>query len=511
MNMADDQKLMRLSEFAPFAVENLSDGAFLIAKDASILYVNHAACAQLGYTEDELIGMTIFDINPHLTRAIWDSVWGVTVTDKFQAIETEHQTKDGRMVPFEVLANYFEIGGVQFSCTFTRDITKRKEMESRIRQAEKMEAIGQLAGGIAHDFNNQLSGILGFASLLKNDLVDKPEQKRFAEGIIAAGQRSAELTAQLLAFSRQGNYLSIPVNVHALIDETVNILTRSIDKNIKITTHYGAAQPVVTGDPTQLENAFLNLAINARDAMPSGGELLFSTDMVELDNQYCAHSLFKIRPGPYVQIRVVDTGVGMSDDTLKRIFEPFFTTKQKGKGTGMGLASVYGTIKTHKGAIDVFSQPGKGTEFVLYFLPADFSQQFAGKTDASEVPQRISASVLLADDEPLVRDSLKTMLEWLGCRVATAENGAEAVSLYKRSFRDIDIVILDLIMPEMGGKEAFLKMREINPGIKAIVSSGYSLQGEIQDILHAGARGFIQKPFEVRELAQKLSALLTAD
>jgi two-component system cell cycle sensor histidine kinase/response regulator CckA len=495
-----------LNDFASFAVEKLSDGAFLIAKDAGIIYVNQAACQQLGYTEDELLGMTIMDISPGLTQEIWDSIWGVTVSDKFQSIETEHLTKDGQLFPVEVLANFFEINGNQYSCSFTRDITKRKEMESRIRQAEKMKAVGQLAGGISHDFNNQLSGILGYADLLRHKLTDNPELMSYVDAIITAGQRSAGLTAQLLAFSRQGKYLSVPVDVHAIIDETVQMLERSIHKNIKIITQFEAPRAVTTGDPAQLENALLNLAINARDAMPTGGELVFSTSLIELDESFHAENIFDIRPGQYIQIRVTDTGEGMSREMLQRIFEPFFTTKEKGKGTGMGLASVYGAIKNHKGAVDVRSQIGKGTEIVLY-LPSTYEE--VSKIDENkENVSHFSARVLLVEDEMYVRNAVQKMLEALGCRVVTAENGMEAVEIYKTAFREFNLVILDIIMPGMGGKETFIRMRAINPDIVAIVASGYSDEGEVREILDEGVKRYIPKPFDSRGLAEALSATL---
>jgi two-component system, cell cycle sensor histidine kinase and response regulator CckA len=500
--------LLRLSNFAIFAVESMSDGVFLLAQDAHILYVNRAACQQLGYTEQELLGLTVMDFNPAMTEELWKTMWSQTRNIKINAIETQHKAKDGRVFPVEILANYIEFNGEQFSCSFSRDISDRKEMETRIRQSEKMEAIGQLAGGIAHDFNNQLSGILGYAGLLKMELAQNPELKQYAEGIITAGQRSSGLTAQLLAFSRQGKYLSVPVDLHALIDETVQILSRSINKNIAITTRFDAPSAITVGDPTQLENAFLNLAINARDAMPSGGEIVFSTCLVTLDEAFREKNLFHILPGTYIRVCVSDTGAGMSDDVKKRLFEPFFTTKEQGKGTGMGLASVYGTLKNHKGALDVRSEEGKGTTFTLYLPLSDI----AGTSDQPEknTPEitNFSARVLVVDDEPLIRDSVKKILEKTGCEVVTAENGPAAIEFYKTSHKDVDVVILDLIMPQMGGKETFLKMRDINPGIAALIASGYSMEGEVHELIAEGARGFLQKPFDPKDMTESLSRII---
>ena len=501
------QDVRSLLDFAPFAVENLSDGAFLITKYGRVVYVNEAAARGLGYTREEMIGMSILQINPDITQETWDAIWLVTVRDKKQYIETNHRTKDGRIVPVEVLANYIEFDGVEYSCAFARDITERRQMEGRIRQAEKMEAIGQLAGGIAHDFNNQLAGIVGYADILLEELKQRPGLERLAEGILVAAKRSASLTSQLLAFSRQGKYLSTPVDLHQIIDEVVHMLRRSIDKRIRITTRYEAESAVTIGDPTQLQNAVLNLAINARDAMPQGGDLVFSTAVVTLDEAYCANSPYQPIPGRYVQVSVADTGVGMDAQTQARLFEPFFTTKEKGKGTGMGLAAVYGKLKGHRGAIDVRSEFGQGTEMRLSLPLA--SQTAAAEDHAGAKADRISlhARVLLVEDEDTISMMVSEILQRLGCSVRIAKNGAEALAIYRRWFREVDVVLLDLVMPAMGGRDTFIGLREINPDVRAIIASGYSLDGEVQGILDEGAKGFLQKPFRISELAKKIAEI----
>ncbi|MBN1962322.1 MAG: response regulator [Deltaproteobacteria bacterium] len=503
-------KEKHLAQFAAFAVESLSDGVFLIARDASIVYVNTAACKQLGYSEDELLNLNIMDINPGLTQEIWDSVWGVTVSDKIQTIETTHLTKDGLIVPVEVIANYIEIEGEQYSCTFTRDISKRKEMEARIRQSEKMEAIGFLAGGVAHDFNNQLCGILGYTDLLQLELSDASfKVTNYLDGIKVATQRAAGLTSQLLAFARQGKYLSVSVNVHKLILETIEILARSINKNIKIITHLEAGNSYTLGDPSQLESVLLNLGINARDAMPEGGELLFETGIVDVDGDFTRNNIFKLEQGKYIRICVSDTGLGMTEDVRKRIFEPFFTTKEYGKGTGMGLASVYGTVKNHRGAVEVTSIPGKGTEMIL-FLPCISCPEVEEeiKLPIADALPAIKANILLVDDERYLLKAVGAMLERLGCQVTTVDNGIDAIRIYREQYAAFDAVILDVIMPEMGGKTTFMKMKEINPNIVTIIDSGYSLTSDVQEMLDAGAQGLIKKPFLIYELAEMLNRVL---
>jgi PAS domain S-box-containing protein len=500
----------RLGEFARLAVENLSDGTYLISKDARIVYVNEAACQRLGYTRDEMVGMSMLTINPRLTLELWTSVWEVTSRAKKRVIQSEHRTKDGHLVPVEVLANHIEVDGEEYSCAFTRDITDRLEMEKRLRQSEKMEAIGQLAGGIAHDFNNQLSGIVGGADILRQELRGQPRLAGLAQAILSAAKRSADLTQKLLAFARQGKYLAAPVDLHQIIEEVAQLLSRSIDKRIRIVTALEADPAFALGDPSQIENAILNLALNARDAMPVGGTLTFSTKIVDLDEAWCARSQFPVEPGRYVRVKVADTGVGISEEMQAHIFEPFFTTKEQGKGTGMGLAAVYGTVTNHDGAIEVVSRMGEGTEMKLYLPLATAPEPAPASVGALPSAGDFDASVLLVEDEDVVREVASEMLERLGCRVTTARDGKEAVALFGHCPNDFDVVVLDVVMPELSGRDTFAQLRALNPTIAAILASGYSLDGEVQGILDLGAAAFIQKPFRMAELEKVLSDVLGA-
>jgi CheY-like chemotaxis protein len=296
------------------------------------------------------------------------------------------------------------------------------------------------------------------------------------------------------------------VDLHSIIDEVVDMLGRSIDKRIRIHTRYDAERAVTIGDPTQLQNAVLNLALNARDAMPEGGELTFATALVTLDEAECAKSPQRLVPGAYVQVCVIDTGTGMDAQTQNHLFEPFFTTREKGQGTGLGLASVYGTLKNHRGAIHVSSEVGRGTEVRLY-LPVASTAAHEGPA-ASRDEVRVRARILLVEDEETVRAIVGEMLQRLGCQVRIARDGAEAVESYRRWCHEIDIVLLDLIMPEMGGKDTFCRLRAIHPCAKVIIASGHSLDGEVQSILDLGARGFLQKPFRSAELASKIAEVM---
>jgi len=385
------------------------------------------------------------------------------------------------------------------------DITGEKILEEKLHQREKMDAIGQLAGGVAHDFNNQLAGIMGYAEILATRLED-PALAGYAGNIVKAARRASDLTQKLLAFSRKGKFLSTPVNIHSVINDVVEMARRSIDRKIEIKQILEANPSTVLGDMTQLQNALLNLAINARDAMmPGGGELVFATKAVEIRDKSLDSELSQ---GKYVEICVRDTGMGMTEDVLKHLFEPFFTTKEKGKGTGLGLASVFGTVKNHKGAIKVFSSPGKGASFKIYLplLPEDLPS--GGREDGAPLPRTGGAKVLVIDDEQVVGRMLEDMLRLNGYNVVSYNDPVKAVEYYRQSHAGIDLVILDMVMPRMNGRELFIALKGINPRIKALLSSGYGMDGEAQRILDEGVMGFVQKPYEMNEILQKISETL---
>ncbi len=386
-----------------------------------------------------------------------------------------------------------------------------RESEAKLRQSDKMQAIGQLAGGVAHDFNNQLMGITGYADLLHEQVKEDPKLSRFVENILLAARRSADLTAQLLAFARKGKYLSVSVDIHKTISEVFALLSHSIDKRITIKRHLRADPCITTGDPTQLQSAVLNLALNARDAMPLGGELIFTTDVVELtEARSWDNPPFDLLPGKYLSIGVSDTGMGMPPEIKRHIFEPFYTTKEQGKGTGMGLAAVYGTIKNHRGAVIVDSAPRKGTSFRI-LLPlkepeAEVLSAEAGTGGADFNGLR----VLLVDDEEMVLKVAEEMLSYLGCVTRISRNGREGVKMVQRNPSDFDLVILDMIMPEMNGKDALLKIRKAAPDMRILLSSGYSVGESINEFVSDASIQFIKKPFRLEELSQKIEGILNA-
>lgn len=386
------------------------------------------------------------------------------------------------------------------------DITDQKVAEEKLRQMEKMNAIGQLAGGIAHDFNNQLAGIMGYADLLHDSLTD-PELLRYTQHIVAASHRASDLTSKLLAFARKGQYQSVVLDINEMIREVCDFLSHSIHKKVAIRLHLLASPSTTRGDPTLLENALLNIAINAADATDEQGTLTFTTNVTNLDESRCHQLSAELRPGTYLSIAIADTGAGIPKENLPHIFEPFFSTKKQNKGTGLGLAAVYGTIKQHHGAIDVESTPGSGTTFTLY-LPIEHQ-----KATQPSLPEQMTAvsrpaTILIVDDEEAIRNLVVDMLSMHGYSVVTAPDGQVALDYYRANWRTIDAVVLDMVMPVMDGPETYRAMKEINPSVRVLLASGYSLNNETRNLLADGVNGFIQKPYRRLQILDRLAAVL---
>jgi|GEM_PF-3438853 len=390
-----------------------------------------------------------------------------------------------------------------------RDVTEQKQIEEQLYHSQKMDSIGQLAGGIAHDFNNMLAGIMGAANLLARRLEDKPVLKASANLIIEATDRAAELTRQLLVFSRKEKVVTAPVSIHRIIHETIQLLRRSIDKNIQIKLTLEARNDIVTGNAAQLQNAFLNLGLNARDAMPGGGALSFYTESVYLDAEFCNRYNCAITPGPYIKVQVVDTGSGMTREVQAHLFEPFFTTKTAEKGSGLGLCSVYGTIvKNHHGMIRCYSELEKGTEFKI-FLPLETAAAPAAAVTGPTVAGH--GRILVVDDEDLVRQMACDILEELGYQPVPACDGEEAISILEREKDRIDLVLLDMVMPKLSGRLTYEGLKKINPDIKVIFSSGFTRDHHFGDLLkEKNAKGFLQKPYLIVEMSQTVAAALNA-
>jgi signal transduction histidine kinase/CheY-like chemotaxis protein len=369
----------------------------------------------------------------------------------------------------------------------------------KIYQNEKMQAIGQLAGGIAHDYNNKMTIILGYCDMLMKKFDTTSTHYKYLEQIRVSGLQSAELTKQLLAFARKGVYKFSNVNINELVSEVIALITRSFPKNIKIQHILNAIEPFVWGGIPQLQNAILNIALNAKDAMPQGGNLIIQTANLEIDESFMKILGHRCTQGPYIAISLTDTGAGIAPDIQKRIFEPFFTTKQDGKGIGMGLAAVYGTVESHKGKITVNSVINEGTTFTIY-IP--LSKEKPATTDIQHQSQLYNNNehILVIDDEATVTDIFKLMLENTGYRVTTVLSGYQAIQIYTDKWADIDLVLIDMSMPDLSGRETFQKLKLINPAIKSLLVSGYTLNEQIELALTEGFAGFIQKPCDRYEL-----------
>lgn len=386
-----------------------------------------------------------------------------------------------------------------------RDVTLQIKLEEQLRQSQKMESIGKLAGGVAHDFNNMLTGIMGTAELARMDIGESnPELVKQIDLIISTAEQAASLTSKLLDFARKGKMVSAPYNIHDCINDVITILQRSIDRRITIETRLTAQLSTVLADPSQIQNAVLNLAINARDAMPQGGTLLLKTENTHLDPSFCHASPFDLTPGPYILITVSDTGIGMSPETLKQIFEPFFTTKELGKGTGLGLPAVYGTIKAHHGAITVYSELNVGTVFRIY-LPVCLSEQAPAPAVPIEEIEQGTGTVLVVDDEEVVRLTATHILEGLGYDVIVAEDGLQGLELYRQQSDSIDLILLDMVMPRMSGQEAAREIRKINPNARILMTSGYTRDRVISQTKEEGIHGFVKKPYRKAELGKAIA------
>ena len=380
-----------------------------------------------------------------------------------------------------------------------------KKMQRQLIEAEKLTALGTLAGGVAHDFNNILCGMIGYVGLLKRNHSSEDKDFKMLDTIEKAGFRAANLTKQLLTFSRQEALALQSIEVNEHIENVAKLLKNTISKLIIINLELGESLPPVLSDPAQLEQIVMNLAVNARDAMPDGGRILIQSEEVTVDEEFCREHP-EAKPGNYIRITVSDQGEGIEEEILPRIFEPFFTTKEFGKGTGLGLAMVYGIVKSHKGFIIVASSPGKGTVFSVYLPLTDMLQEEEILPAVSE--QLLRAGILIVDDEELIATMLAEHLQNLGCHTFKASDGEEALALLKQHGDELDAAVLDLNMPVMDGTSTYEKMIALKPELKVLVASGYTLKGSAEEILARGAQGFIQKPYSLNNIVSKIRQML---
>ena len=481
------------------SLSNLNDGKYID--------VNTSFTKILGYSREQVIGASALDLkiwkDLHARQRLIEELRRKGLVRNF---ETELLNKTGETIHALLSASVANISGKQILIAVTKDITEHKKLQQQLIQAQKMESIGTLAGGIAHNFNNILMGIQGRASLM---ILDKdsshPDYEHLTE-IEEYVKNAVELTRALLGFARGGKYEVRPTDLNALIRHESHMFVR-MKKEIKIHEKYAENLWTVEIDRGQVRQALLNLFVNAWQAMPGGGDLFIQTENVEFDDTYVKP--FAIAPGKYVKICLTDTGIGMDQETVEKIFDPFFSTKDVGEGFGLGLASVYGIVKNHGGFINVYSEKGKGTTFNIYLPASDKKPAEAVEDSGRPEIHHGQGTILLVDDEELIIKVGQQMLEKLGYRVLVARNGQEALELYRNRTQPIDLVILDMIMPGMGGGQTFDMLKTIDPAVKVVLSSGYSLNGQAKEILCRGCLGFIQKPFSIGELALKLKEIFS--
>jgi PAS domain S-box-containing protein len=490
--------------------ENSPDMSHIFNNAGVILSCNQTEATRLGYRKEELIGKSILKLYPleyqkeaqHNLHSILDR------NREIKGLEEKFITKSGELIDVSINTSIMldEVGQPLVRAV-ARDITEQKKFEAKIIHAQRIDSIGNLAGGIAHDFNNILTSILGSTSIMKRKMKQDDRWYRFADIIETAARRGASLTRQLLTFARKSNVQFRPIVVNDIIEETLRLFERSTDKTILIEKKLTDEVCIIHGDDGQLQQAFLNLLINARDAMPNGGTITVQSKHKHIDEDTTATP--EIRQGLYVAVSITDTGVGMDKKTLQHIFEPFFTTKDIGKGTGLGLSVVYGVVNSHNGFVTVQSELEHGAEFTMYFPIISTAENFHQQARPSKL-ERGTERVLVVDDEKDVADIISGMLDSLGYQVTHVDSGQKAINLYKKKER-FDVVVLDLNMPKMSGKETFIKLKKIDPNIRVVISTGYGDRVIDASLGKAAGDAFLQKPYQIEELSKIIRITLNRD
>ena len=490
------------------AVQEAREGIAVVAPDGLIRYANPAFESLTGHERGAVSGRSAEsvlrpdDSTPELRRALDALAAGGSFTGRVVVSGGEKKT----LVELTISPSRRADGAPDDAALVARDVTEEAEREERLRHTQKMEALGVLAGGVAHDFNNLLTAILGYAELLRLEAAPGTTVESAARTIEGAAERAAELTRGLLGFARRGKLRNEPFDLRATVREAAALLERTLDKSVRLIVELADEPLVVRGDQGQMVQAALNLAINARDAMPDGGDLKLEVRRAAPPAELAA-SLPDDAADAWAELSVADTGCGVPEELRARIFEPFFTTKRPGQGTGMGLAMVYGIARAHGGTVSLESAVGRGSTFVVH-LPLEKDAAVAVAPPAPADDSLRPGLVLVVDDEPFVRDAAAAMIRSLGGRPLLAEGGAEAAALFRARAAEIDLVLLDLIMPGMDGERCFRELRAIDPAARIVLCSGHDVDGRAQRVLDAGAAALLRKPYTIAELAAALGAAL---
>lgn len=504
--------------------DNIHD--FIWTTDLELNYTFSSPSSEriLGYTPKEIVGMSLFEtLAPEWIEYVVATFADETRLEqegtelsRHRSFEIQTKRKDGSLLWVEANVSFLrdDTNAAIGIVGTTRDISDRKqaeadklEVEDQLRQSQKLESIGQLAGGIAHDFNNTIQGIVTFTHLAADTAVPEDVRARHLQEILKAAGQASELTKQLLAVSRRQVLRPEKFDLNEVIDESLNMLRRVVRKDVGLALEKSEGPATIEADPGQLNQILMNLTVNARDAMPTGGNIVIRTEEVVIDEAYCTLNPWA-KPGSYICLSYSDTGSGMDADTRLRVFEPFYTTKLAGEGTGLGLATVYGIVKQHQGLIHVYSEVGKGTQFKIYWPRSEAEEKMKIELDDSEATRGGTETILIAEDEPAIRESMQMVLELAGYRVYPTEDGKQAIEFVRSHEGEISLAILDVIMPETGGLEASKGIASIDDNVRFLFSSGYSADSLDREFLSRDTVNLIEKPYDPSKLLQKVREVL---
>jgi PAS domain S-box-containing protein len=500
------ERALRESEEKYRLLVEKADEAIFVAQEERIKFSNPKAVSMLGFSRHEIENAPFSSFIHEADRQL--------VLDRHrrrlsgeappESYRFRIRNQSGAELLVELSTMRISWEGRPATLNFLRDITKQQRIEEQMQRAQRMESIGTLAGGVAHDFNNLLTGIQGRTELIRGECeAGRQPALTHLQAIEEHVQSAMDLSKQLLGLAQGGKYEVLPTDVNGLVASSLKLFGR-MGKELTIRKRLARDLWSAEVDRVQIEQVLLNLFVNAWQAMPEGGELCVETANAILDADEAAQN--EVEPGRFVRVAVADSGIGMDQATRERIFDPFFTTKEMGRGTGLGLASSYGILRNHGGCIDVTSQPGQGATFTFY-LPAS-SAEPAAKAQAGDAVAQGAETILLVDDEAMVREVGQELLEAVGYRVLAAANGREALGLYARHQKGIDLVLLDLVMAEMNGKETYYRLRELDGNVRVLLTSGYSSHEDAPSLLRDGCAGFIQKPYRVEDLSRKIREIL---